>query len=62
MATHSSVLAGRIPWMEKPVGYGSWGHKESDTTKVTQHACTFMCFVALLCSVDYKRLKTQIDN
>ena len=30
MATHSSILACRIPWMEEP-GQGSWGHKELDT-------------------------------
>ena len=30
MATHSSILAWRIPWIEKP---GPWGHKESDTTE-----------------------------
>ena len=33
MATHSSTLAWKIPWMEEPVGYSPWGHKESDTTK-----------------------------
>ena len=33
MATHSSIFAWRIPWTEKPVGYSSWGHKESDTTE-----------------------------
>ena len=32
MATHSSVLAWRIPWTEEP-GYRPWGCKESDTTK-----------------------------
>ena len=31
--THSSVLAWRIPWMEEPGVYSSWGHKELDTTK-----------------------------
>ena len=35
MATHSSILARRIPWAEEPAGYGSWGCKESDTTGVT---------------------------
>ena len=30
MATHSSILAWRIPWTE-----GLWGRKESDTTAVT---------------------------
>jgi len=24
MATHSSTLAWKIPWMEKPVGYSLW--------------------------------------
>ena len=33
MATHSSVLAWRIPWTEEPGGYSPWGHEESDTTK-----------------------------
>ena len=35
MATHSSILAWRIPWSEEPdyrlTGYRTWGHKESDT-------------------------------
>ena len=31
MATHSSVLAWRIPWTEEPGG--PWGHKESDMTE-----------------------------
>ena len=29
MATHSSILAWRIPWTEDPMGYSPWGHKES---------------------------------
>ena len=33
MVTHSSILAWRIPWTEKPVGYSPWGRKESDTTE-----------------------------
>ena len=34
MATHSSILAWRIPWTEEPgVGYSPQGHKESDTTE-----------------------------
>ena len=32
MATHSSILAWRIPWTEDPGGLQSMGHKESDTT------------------------------
>ena len=31
MATHSSILAWRIPWTEEPGGLQSRGHKESDT-------------------------------
>ena len=33
MATHSSVLAWRIPWMEEPGGLQSTGRKESDSTE-----------------------------
>ena len=34
-ATHSSVLAWRIPWTEALANGSPWGHKESDTTEVT---------------------------
>ena len=33
MATHSSIFAWRIPWVEEPGGLQSMGHKESDTTE-----------------------------
>ena len=33
MATHSSILAWRIPWTEDLVGYTPWGRKDSDTTE-----------------------------
>ena len=33
MATHSSILAWRIPWTEEPGGHSPWGRKESDTTE-----------------------------
>ena len=32
VATHSSILARKIPWTEKPGGLQSKGHKESDMT------------------------------
>ena len=35
MATHSSVLAWRIPGMGSLVGYRLWGCTESDTTEAT---------------------------
>ena len=31
-ATHSSILAWRIPWAEEPGGLQSMGSQESDTT------------------------------
>ena len=33
MATHSSILAWRIPWTEKPGGLQSMGLQELDTTE-----------------------------
>ena len=39
-ATHSSVLAWRVPWTEEPGGLQSMGSQESDTTEVTEHAHT----------------------
>ena len=37
MATHSGILAWKIPWTEKPGGlYSPWGHKGSNLTEHTQ--------------------------
>ena len=33
MATHSSILAWRIPWAKEPGGLPSWGHTESDVNE-----------------------------
>ena len=33
VATHSSILAWRIQWTEKPDGYSPLDHKESDMTE-----------------------------
>ena len=33
IATHSSILAWRIPWTEEPDGLQIMGHRESDTTE-----------------------------
>ena len=39
MASHSSILTGKIPWTEEPGrSYGPWGHRESDTTETTEPA------------------------
>ena len=41
MATHSSILAWRIPETEEPGGLPLWGRTESDMTDATQqqHIC-----------------------
>ena len=36
MATHSRILAWRIPWTEEPGGLQSIGRKELDMTKATE--------------------------
>ena len=33
MATHSSILAWKTPWMEEPGGYSPQGHKTLDMTE-----------------------------
>ena len=39
MATHTSILAWRIPLTEAHLGYSPWGHKESDMTEqLSTHA------------------------
>ena len=38
MATPSSIFVWRIPPTEEPGRLSPWGHKESDTTRVTWHA------------------------
>ena len=35
MATHSSIVAWKIPWSEEPGRLQPRGHKESDTTEHT---------------------------
>ena len=51
MATHSSIFAWRIPWTEESGGYSPWGHKELDTTEVTEHACMHCDFKKRFCCV-----------
>ena len=40
MATHSSILALRIPWTEETGGLQSMGHKELDMTEQLYHTHT----------------------
>ena len=43
MATHSSNLAWKIPWMKEPGRYGPWGHKESDKTEKLHFTFNLVC-------------------
>ena len=42
MATHSSILAWRIPWTEELGRLSPWGCKESDVTERLS-TCVHMC-------------------
>ena len=67
MATHSSILAWKIPWTEDPGGlYNPWGHKESYTTERLTHATwlylliTFcFSFIGLCFALNKNHMKTQ---
>ena len=50
MATHSSILAWRIPWIEV-VGYSPWGRKDSGTTESHIHTHTKVKGETSVCSV-----------
>ena len=43
MATHSRILAWKIPWMEEPGGLQSMGHSESDTTERLHFHVSLSC-------------------
>ena len=50
MATHSSILAWRIPWRESLVGCSPQGHKELNTTEpLSMHelSCSLACEIFL---------------
>ena len=59
MATHSSILAWRIPWTGSLVDYGLWGCKKSNMTEAIWHTCMYMCMYMymLSCSVVYDSLR-----
>ena len=52
MATHSSILAWRIPWTEEPGELQSMGSEESDITEThfhfTFHACIYSGYISLI--------------
>ena len=43
MATYSSTLAWKIPWMEEPGRRSPWGRKESDTTERLHFHSSLSC-------------------
>ena len=57
MATHSSILAWRIPWTEELGGLQSTGHKESDTTERLQFHFHFHSP-----GLPYPRRRTYVDQ
>ena len=58
MATHSSILAWKIPWTEEPGGLQSMGCKESDMTEQFHFTCggaiAHMLWFKLLCSQGFE--------
>ena len=48
MATHSTILAWRIPWTEEPGRLQSRGRKELDTTERLPHHFTYTHMHALI--------------
>ena len=40
MATHSSILAWRVPWTEESGGYSPYGREELAMTQATEHIMT----------------------
>ena len=45
LATHSSILAWRIPWTRTLVGSSPYSHRELDTTEETQQAHTYFAYL-----------------
>ena len=43
MATHSSILAWKIPWIRGLASYSPWGHRELD---MTEQMSTVLSFVS----------------
>ena len=39
MATHSSILAWKIPWMKEPGGLQSMGLQRDGRDRATEHTC-----------------------
>ena len=43
-ATHSSILAWKIPWTEEPGSYSARGHRVGHDLATKQHIASGICF------------------
>ena len=62
MATHSNILAWRIPWTGEPDGYNPLGCKELDTTEVTYYTSLHVVAVFSLLGILDALLGTEEGN
>ena len=62
MVTHSSILARRIPWTEKPGRLQSMGSQESDTTERLHFPFLWVISPMIIYSPDwlFSRLKVKV--
>ena len=60
MATHSSILAWRIPWTEEPDS--PWGHKESDMTERRTLSHSYNKFLAVTAKMDKQSFTMCFPN
>ena len=56
MATHSSILAWRIPWTEEPADYSPQSLKELDTTEEISGLSRYFVFLYVFVCVHLRRL------
>ena len=62
MATHSRILAWRIPWKRSLVGYNPWGCKESDMTEVILHSQITLSISAMLFSICWQCFQSKFQQ
>ena len=62
MATHFSILAGGIPWQRSLVGYGLYGHKESDRSALSQHSTHVSLMLLLRGNTLFYSLKSHPES
>ena len=59
MATPPISLQGKSHGQRSLVGYGSWGHKESDMTEVTEPLSVCVCISIYMCLSIISRHRLQ---